>query len=112
MLYALRGPLAASVGHFAVWEYRDSHDGIKRRVGPVNGLNGSFAFWHLPCPAGHRRKNSRLRAVEWRTSGGKLLGSIGTRADTVDGLEGTKNPPQVVTGRALVVFKIFSPSPR
>ena len=38
------GPLAASVGRFAVWEYRDSHKGIKRRDGPVNGLYGGFAF--------------------------------------------------------------------
>ena len=92
MLYALRGPLAASVGRFAVWEYRDSHDGIKRRVGPANGLYGGFAFWHLPCPAGHGRKNSRLQAPGGPTSGGTCAGSIGTRADTVEGLEGMKKP--------------------
>ena len=34
----------------------DSHKGIKRRDGPLNGLCGGFEFWHLPCPAGHGRK--------------------------------------------------------
>lgn len=57
-------------------------------------------------------KNSRLEALGGHASGGKLAGSIGTRADPLDGLEGTKNPPQVAPGRAVVVFKIFSPSPR
>ena len=85
MIYALRGPLAVSVGRFAVLEYRDSHDGIKRRVGPLNGLYGGFTFWRVLRTDRHKRKNSRLRAVEWRTSGGKLLGSIGTRAPTLDG---------------------------
>ena len=57
-----------------------------------------------PLPCRTRAQKCRLRAVEWRTSGGKLLGSIGTRADTLEGLEGTKNPPQVVQGRALVLI--------
>ena len=78
MLYAMRGPLAAPVGRFAVREYRDSHKGIKRRGGPLNGLYGGFAFWPLPCPAGHGRKNSRLLAVGQRTSGGKQREDIGT----------------------------------
>ena len=86
MLYALRGPLAATVGRFAVWEYRYSHKGIKRRDGTENGLYGGFAFWDMFRPAGHGRKNSRLRAVGRRTSGGKLLGSIGTRADALEGI--------------------------
>ena len=46
----------------------------------------------------------RLRTVGRRTSGGESLGSIGTRAK--------ENPPQEIPGRAVVVFKIFSPSPR
>ena len=112
MFYALRGPLAATVGRFAVWEYRDSHNGIKRRDGPLNGLYEGFAFWLVLRAAGNGDKNSRLLAVGRRTSGGKLLGSIGTRADTLEGLEGTKKPPQESPGRALVVFKIFSPSSR
>lgn len=61
LLYALRGTLAASVGRFAVREYRDSHKCIKRRVGPANGLYGGFAFWHLPCPAGRGRKIAAWR---------------------------------------------------
>lgn len=102
MLYALRRPLSAYVGRFAVREYRDSHDGIKRRVGPANGLYGGFSFWDMFRPAGHGRKNSRLLAIGGHASGGKLLESIGTRADTLEGLEGTKNPPQAVPGRAMV----------
>ena len=77
LLYALRGPLATSVGRFAVREYRDSHNGIKRRDGPLNGLNGGFAFWHLPCPAGHGRKNSRLEAIGGHESGGDLVEGVG-----------------------------------
>ena len=49
----------------------------------------------------------RLAAYEdtgRRISGGKLLGSIGTWAK--------ENPPQESPGRALVIFKIFSRSPR
>ena len=92
MIYALRGPLAAYVGRFAVREYRDSHNGIKRRVGPANGLYGGFVFWPLPCPVGHGRKNSRLLAIGGHTSGGKLLGNIGTRADTLGGPEDAKKP--------------------
>src|SRR5690625_1289123 len=61
LIYALRGPLAASVGLFAVWEYRDSHEVINRRDGPVNGLYGGFVFWPLPRPAGHGRKNAARR---------------------------------------------------
>lgn len=44
MFYAVRGPLAASVGRFAVREYRDSHEGIKRRDRPVNGLRNDLLF--------------------------------------------------------------------
>lgn len=73
-------------------EYRDSHKGIKRRSGPVNGLYGGFVFWPIHLPDEHGRKNSRLRAVEWRTSGGKLLGSIGTWVGTPELLEGMKKP--------------------
>jgi len=58
LLYALFGVLSASVGRFAVREYRDSHEGIKRRVGPVNGLYGGLAFCGLLRPAGHGRKNA------------------------------------------------------
>ena len=54
----------------------------------------------------------RLLAVGRRTSGGKLAGSIGIWPTALDGLEGMKKPAQVVPERALVVFKIFSPSPR
>ena len=76
MLYALRGPLAASVGRFAVREYRDSHKGIKRRDGPENGLYGGFVFWPIPCPDGQGRKNAACKPLEGHTSGGKLAGSI------------------------------------
>ena len=42
----------------------------------------------------------RLMAVGRRTSGGKLPRSIGTRADTLEGLEGVKkNRPQKGAGR-------------
>ena len=92
MLYALRGPLSGYVGRFAVREYRDSHDGIRRRVGPANGLYGGFSFWDMFRPAGHGRKNSRLLAIGGHASGGKLLGSIGTRADALYSLEGMKKP--------------------
>ena len=108
----MRGPLAASVGRFAVREYRDSHKCIKRREGPVNGLCGGFAFWYLPCPAGHGRKNSRLWAVEWRTGGGKLPGSIGTRADALEGLEGMKKPaPDCSKGGRWWYSRFFSRLP-
>lgn len=85
MLYALRGLLAASVGRFAVREYRDSHDGIKRRDGTLNGLYGGFSFWVCSALLDAGAK-CRLRAVGRRTSGGKLVGSIGTRADTLEGI--------------------------
>ena len=49
--------------------------------------------------------NSRLEAVGRRTSGVEAAGGYrGTRAK--------ENPPQESPGRALVVFKIFSLSPR
>ena len=86
MFYALRGLLTASVGRFAVREYRDSHKGIKRRVGPANGLYGGLAFWDVFRPAGHGRKKCRLLAVGRRTSGGKLLEGVGTRADALEGI--------------------------
>ena len=44
LLYALCGALRASVRRFWAREYRDSHEAIKRRDGPVNGLNGGFCF--------------------------------------------------------------------
>ena len=77
LIYALRGRLRVSVGRLTAWKYRDSHKDIKRRDGPANGLCGGFVFWPLPCPAGHGRKNSRLRAVGRRTSGGKQREDIG-----------------------------------
>ena len=104
MIYALQGVLWASVRRFWARKYRDSHEAIKRRDEPVNGLYSGFTFWRVLRTDRHKRKNSRLRAVEWRTSGGKLLKDIGTREK--------ENPPQVIPGRALVVFKIFSPSPK
>ena len=58
LLYALRGPLAASVGRFAAREYRDTAKAVKRRVGPANGLYGGFVFWPLPCPDGQGLKNA------------------------------------------------------
>ena len=61
LIYALYRPMAASVGRFAVREYRDSHNGIKRRDGPVNGLYGGFAFWGLLRPAGRGRKIAAWR---------------------------------------------------
>lgn len=66
------------MGRFAVREYRDSHKGIKRRDGHVNGLYGGFAFFGMLCPDGQGRKNSRLLAVGGHTSGGTCAGSIGT----------------------------------
>lgn len=77
LIYALCWPLAASVGRFAVREYRDSHKGIKRRDGPANGLYGGFVFWPLPRPVGHGRKNSRLEAIGGHTSGGDLVEGAG-----------------------------------
>lgn len=64
MLYALRGPLAASVGRFAVWEYRNSHKGIKRRDGPVNGLYGGFAFWVCFAPQDMDTKIAACKPME------------------------------------------------
>ena len=81
------------MGRFGSREYRDSHKGAKRSGGPANGLYGGFSFWPIPCPAGRGRKNAACKPLEGHASGGKLLGSIGTRADTLEGLEGTKNPP-------------------
>lgn len=49
------------MGRFAVREYRDSHKGIKRRSGPVNGLYGGFAFWDMLRPAGRERKIAAWR---------------------------------------------------
>ena len=37
-------------------EYRDSHDGIKRRDGAVNGLYGGFSFWRVLRTVRHERK--------------------------------------------------------
>ena len=68
MIYALLGRLRAAVGRFAVWEYRDSHKGIKRRDGPANGLYGGLSFWTCSAllatgvkmpPASHRAAHKR-----------------------------------------------------
>lgn len=80
------------MGRFAVREYGDSHKGIKRRVGPANGLYDGFVFWPLPCPDGQGRKNAACKPLEGHTSGGKLLGSIGTWVGTLELLEGMKKP--------------------
>ena len=80
LIYALRGPVVASVGRLTAWEYRDSHKGIKRRDGPANGLYGGLAFClshamldmgeKMP-PAGRRRPRKR------RGSGGEYRGKGG-----------------------------------
>lgn len=57
-----------------------------------------------PLPCWTRAQKYRLRAIGGHTSGGKLLEGIGTWAK--------EDPPQGGPGRALAVFKIFSPSPR
>ena len=110
LIYALRGRLRVAVGRLMVREYRDTAKAVKRRVGPTNGLYGGFAFWLLPCPAGHGRKNSRLRAVGRRTSGGRMAGSIGTRADTLEGLEGTKTAPGLTRGGSCDIQDFFAVS--
>ena len=63
---------------FLAREYRDSQKGLKRRVGPANGLYNGFAFLPISYPAVNGRKKCRLLAVGRRTSGEKLPGSIGT----------------------------------
>ena len=70
LFYALFGRMWDAVGRFEVLEYRNSHDGIKRRVEPVNGLYGGFVFLLVHCPAGHGRKKYRLRAIGGHISGG------------------------------------------
>ena len=80
MFCAMCWPLAAYVGRFAVREYRDSHKGIKRRDGPVNGLYGGFAFWGMLRPDGHKRKNAACKPLEGHTSGEKRREDIGTWA--------------------------------
>lgn len=92
MVYALFGRLRAYVGRLTAWEYRDSHKGIKRRDGPVNGLYGGFAFLGAASHRWTRAQKCRLQASGGPTSGGKLLGSIGTRAGALDSLEGMKKP--------------------
>ena len=119
MIYALRGPLAAYVRRFAAREYGDSHEAIKRRDGPLNGLYGGFAFWGLLCHAGHGRKNSRLEAIGGHASGEKLPGNTGIPARIMDGsrsagrlaaratLTAKEIPPQETPGRAVVVSRFF-----
>ena len=92
LLCALFGCLRAAVGRLKVWEYRDSHKGAKRRDGPANGLYGGFAFWGHALPCWPWAQKCRLQASGGPTSGGKLLGSIGTRAGALDSLEGMKKP--------------------
>ena len=60
----MRGPLEASVRRFRAREYNDSHEGIKRRDGPVNGLYGGFAFWGMLRPDGQGRKNAACKPLE------------------------------------------------
>ena len=99
------------MGRFGAREYRDTAKAVKRRVGPVNSLYGGFCFWprsdlldtgaKMP-PASLWRAYKRRKAVgEYRDAGGRAGGP-----------GGHKNPPQKSPGRAVVVFKIFSPSPR
>ena len=82
MLYALRGPLVAYVRRFWSREYRDSHEGIKRRDGPLNGLYGGFAFAACSAlvdmgakmpPAGRRTAHKRRESAgEYRDKGGHV----------------------------------------
>ena len=60
-----------------------------------------------PPPCWTRAQKCRLQASGGPTSGGKLLGSIGTRADTLEGLEGTKNRPRIDQGRKLRYSRFF-----
>ena len=106
LLYALRGLLAASVRRFAVWEYRDSHKGIKRRSGPVNGLYCGFVFWPFPCPAGNGRKMPHAghrRAHKRREDGGGYRDMGGA----LPASEGHKNRPRIDQGRKLRYSRFF-----
>ena len=69
--------MRAAVGRLTAWEYRDSHKGTKRRVGPANGLYSGLLFLGYAPPCWTRAQNSRLRAVGRRTSGGDLVEGVG-----------------------------------
>lgn len=110
MLYALFGRLRAAVERLTAWEYRDSHKGIKRRDGPANGLYGGFAFWCLPCLAGHGRKNSRLEAIGGHTSGGKMAEGTGIWAGRCRPLKGIKPAPGLTRGGSCDIQDFFAVS--
>lgn len=90
------------MGRFAVREYRDSRKGIKRRVGPVNGLNGGFAFWAIFLPCWPWAQNSCLEAIGGHASGAEYVGSTGTWADALEGIQGAKNRPRLSQGGQLL----------
>ena len=87
MIYALRGPLAASVGRFAVWEYRDSHKGTKRRDGAANGLYAGFAFGLSPAllDMGAKMPSAGRRTAHKRRGSGGGCRDIGGRAGQLRG---------------------------
>lgn len=103
MLYDLRGPLSASVRCFMVLEYRDTAGHKNRYTGLQMAFTAVLCFGISPAlldadakmtPAGRRTAHKRREtAGEYRDMG-------------------KEKPPQGSPGRAVVVFKIFSPSPR
>lgn len=55
-------------------------------------------FLAYPLPCWTQAQKCRLLAVGRRTSGGKLLESIGAWADTLEATEGTKTRPRKARG--------------
>jgi hypothetical protein len=90
------------VGRFGEWEM-DTAGRTCRSAGLQTAFAEVLHFASL-LPCWTWAQKCRLLTVGGHTSGGKLLEGIGTWAK--------ENPPQESPGRALAVFKIFSPSPR
>lgn len=80
--------------------------GIKER--PRARCPGALVRAYFPSRVLATGVKCRLRAVGRRTSGGKCAGSIGTRADALEGVERAKTRPRLsqggpwYNGRALV----------
>ena len=102
------GRLRATAGRLMAWEYRDSHKGINRRSGPVNGLYGGLLFLGYAPPCWTRAQNSRLLAVGRRTSGGKMVEGTGIWAGRCRPLKGIKTAPGLTRGGSCDIQDFFA----
>ena len=100
---ALCGPPCGVLWCGNIGTLPDTKTALRARKRPLR----RFCVLASPLPCWTRAQNSRLEAVERRASGWKVPGSIGARADTLEGLEGTKNRPRIDQGRKLRYSRFF-----